>query len=237
MQLLVTRPEPEATATAGRLRALGHAAIVEPMLSIAFNAPPADLPEPALIVFTSRNGVRAFARWPQAAAWRTKIVVAAGQATAAAARDAGFGDVRQAGGDVAAVAEYVRAGIHRDGGPILYPAARDRAGALSGGLAALGYEVRTVEAYRAEAATQLSANGRGLVVAGMVGGVLVYSRRTAMAFRNVVAAEGLETAARGFHVFAISAQAADPLSGFVARVHVAVEPTEDGLLALLPPPG
>ncbi|CAN5430807.1 hypothetical protein BH10PSE14_BH10PSE14_25780 [soil metagenome] len=237
MQLLVTRPEPDATATAGRLRALGHAAIVEPMLTIAFSDPPVDLPEPALIVFTSRNGVRAFARWPQAAKWRGKMVIAAGKATAMAAREAGFGDVDAAGGDVAALAEYLRARVPLDAGPILYPAARDRADALSGGLAALGYDIRTVEAYRAEPTTRFSTSTRGLVVAGMVGGVLVYSRRTAMEFRNVVAAEGLETAARSFHAFAISAQAADPLSGFVARVHVAVEPTEDGLLDLLPPPG
>jgi uroporphyrinogen-III synthase len=237
MQLLVTRPEPDATATAGRLRALGHGAIVEPMLSISFNDPPAELPEPAQIVFTSRNGVRAFARWPDTAEWRGKMVIAVGGATATAAREAGFSDVHEAGGDVAALAEYLRARVPRGGGPILYPAARDRAGALSAGLVAPGYDIRAVEAYRAEAATRFSPHAHGLIVAGAVGGALVYSRRTAMAFRSVVAAEGLETTARAFHVFAISAQAAEPLSGFATRIHVAVEPTEDGLLALLPAPG
>ena len=69
MRLLALRPEPDASETALRLRRLGHTVRVEPMLTVEFRPEPADLPEPAAILFTSRNAVRALDRWPRTAAW------------------------------------------------------------------------------------------------------------------------------------------------------------------------
>jgi uroporphyrinogen-III synthase len=237
MHLLVTRPEPDAAATAGRLRAMGHAATVAPLLGIVFDAAPAAAPDPAAILLTSRNGLRALLRWPQAAGWHDRIVLAAGQATAAAAREAGFRDVRPGGGDGAALAALVRASLRPGAGPILYPAARDRAGGLADGLVAAGYDLNVVEAYRAEPAARLSPATKSLLVTGAIGGVLIYSRRTGEAFRSVVAADGLDAAAKDLALFAISRQAAEPLAGLGATIHVAAEPTEDSLFSLLPPAG
>ena len=82
MRLLVTRPEPDADETAARLTAMGHDVLVQPMLRIVFAPPPEDIPEPAALIATSRNGVRALAAWPAAAHWRETTLFVTGEGTA-----------------------------------------------------------------------------------------------------------------------------------------------------------
>jgi uroporphyrinogen-III synthase len=231
MHLLVTRPEPDGEDTAVRLRALGHTVTLEPMLTIALAEPPADLPEPFALVLTSRNGVRAMTAWPQSRQWRDKPLLAGGRTTADAARSAGFRDVHVGGGDAAQLAELVREILPRGRGPILYPAARDRAGALSAGLLARGYDMRTVEAYRADKVPAFSAGVRGKLERGEFDGALFYSRRTAQTFRELC----------GTHVvrlpllFALSEQIAAALVGLDGEIRVAAAPDEASLFALIAP--
>ena len=232
MRLLVTRPQPEAAETAGKLVAMGHTVTIEPLLRIVLAEPPRDLPEPAAIVVTSRNGVRALAGWPQAERWRDTPLLAAGAATAAEARAAGFRKVTAGSGDAAALAERVRQTLPPGVGPILYVAARDRAGALADALAARGHAVCTVEAYRAEKAERLRAPVLAALTAGDIDGALFYSRRTAETFRDLVAARRIRLA----HVFALSPQVAEPVAGLAADLHIASAPDETSLFKLIPPP-
>ncbi|MCR4283071.1 MAG: uroporphyrinogen-III synthase, partial [Bauldia sp.] len=113
MRLLVTRPEPDAGETAAKLRAIGHDVLVQPLLSIVFAEPPADVPTPGAILITSQNGARSLARWPQIAAWRAVPVFAAGPATARAASALGFGDVRFGARDAGSLAEVVLRSLPR----------------------------------------------------------------------------------------------------------------------------
>jgi uroporphyrinogen-III synthase len=167
MRLLVTRPEPDASETAGRLRELGHAVLVEPMMRIEFSPEPAGLAAPAAILLTSGNAVRALERWPSAAAWRRFPVFVIGRATAAQARNIGFTDVRTADRDAATLADLVRAEFDKAAGQILYPAARDRSADMAAMLA--GFMVETVEAYRGIAATSLD-EAVASAIASAVGG-------------------------------------------------------------------
>ncbi len=229
MHLLVTRPEPDAQETARRLTALGHTVTVAPLLTIVFAEPPADLPRPAALLVTSGNGVRALVRWPQSAAWRDVPVLAVGDMTAEVAREAGFHDVRVGGGDAAALAALVTV-VAQGAGPILYPAARDRSGSLADDLAADGYDVRVVEAYRAETAIRLNAPVMAALTAGEIDGALFYSRRTAEAFRDLVAKTPINLA----NAFVLSEQVAAPLAGLASAVRIASAPNEASLLALIP---
>jgi hypothetical protein len=68
------------------------------------------------------------------------------------------------------------------------------------------------------------------IAAHALDGVLLYSRRTAMAFRDFVAAADIRLA--GLTVYAISAQVAGILPELPARI--AARPDEDALLALIP---
>ena len=65
MRVLVTRPEEDAAALVAALKARGHEALVEPMLTVAPApgvTPPLDLDGVQALLFTSANGARAFAR-------------------------------------------------------------------------------------------------------------------------------------------------------------------------------
>jgi uroporphyrinogen-III synthase len=234
MRLLVTRPEPDATETAERLRARGHEVLVWPLLRIDFAEPPVDVPEPAAIILTSRNGVRALSRWPQISGWLARPVFVTGVATAALAREAGFTDVRTPAGDAAELMDFFMSEIGKDRGPILYVAARDRAGALAGGLGANGYDIRAVVAYSAEMETTLVPSVREALRSRAIDGILFYSYRTATAFRQIVEREKLVEQLAGISIFTLSGRVAGPLHGLPVEIRIAPNPNEESLLALLP---
>ncbi|MBK1970712.1 uroporphyrinogen-III synthase, partial [Brevundimonas diminuta] len=107
----VTRAEPGAARTADRLTALGFTPITAPLLTLeplpgALDAVPAPAAVAALAL-TSPNGVEAFA--PLISRFRRHPVFAVGDATAEAARAAGFADVRSASGDIHALAHLIAA--------------------------------------------------------------------------------------------------------------------------------
>jgi uroporphyrinogen-III synthase len=138
MRLLVTRPLDESQALAERLEARGHQAAIEPLLTIAPDLlAPLSLEGVQALLFTSANGVRAFAlRSPR----RDLPVYAVGPATAAAAREIGCATVESAGGDVRALAALVvtrldpaRCFMSRDGSSqATSPACLPRAASWSG---------------------------------------------------------------------------------------------------------
>ncbi len=230
MRLLVTRPEPEASASAERLRALGHSVTVAPLLAIMLNPPPRDLPEPAGLIVTSRNGVRALQTWPQAAGWRDVPLFAIGSSTAQAARAAGFGRVTAGDGEGAALAASIVAVLPASRGPVIYAAARDLSGNLAEKLEEAGTDLQMVEAYRAEPAEALGPTVRAALAEGRLDGALFYSRRTAETFRDLTAGAPVRLA----HVFALSAKVAEPLRTLRAAVHIAPKPDEASLLSLIP---
>ena len=100
MRVLVTRPEPAASATAAALAGHGHQALLAPLLATAPRLWVAPATAPKALLVTSANAVRHGGEG--LLAYRSLPVFAVGPATAAALRAAGFGDVRDGGGDVAA---------------------------------------------------------------------------------------------------------------------------------------
>ena len=144
-KIWITRAQPGADATAERVRALGHEAIVAPLLAVRPLADAqVDLAGVAALAFTSANGVRAFA---DLSGERSLRVFAVGAATAQAARSAGFKLVLSADGDVEALAEgiAVRRGELR--GAVLHPGAAEPAGDLAGALEKHGVEARRLILY------------------------------------------------------------------------------------------
>lgn len=233
MRILVTRPEPDAARTAERLRTLGHEPVIAPLLVIVPNAPPADIADPAALVLTSRNAVTALSGWPQASHWHDRPVFVTGRGTGEAARAAGFADVRSADGDADDLAARVMSEVGPEVGPILYPAARDRADTFMAKLRAAGYDIRVVEAYRADIVPAFDADVREALRSGRIDVVLLYSRRTAEAYRRAVERAGLESAVRRIRICALSHRVAEPVASLVDTVDVARHPDEDGLMALL----
>ena len=144
-RIWITRAQPGADVTAERVRALGHEAVVAPLLAVRILPDvPIDLRGVAALAFTSANGVRAFA---DASGERALKVFAVGAATAQAARAAGFKSVLSADGDVDALADGIAARRSELRGAVLHPGAAELAGDLSGALERHGVEARRLTLY------------------------------------------------------------------------------------------
>lgn len=182
-RIWITRAQPGAADTAERVRALGHEAVIGPLLAVEILPDVAvDLRGVAALAFTSANGVRAFA---DASGERGLKVFAVGAATALAARKAGFKSVLSADGDVDALAEgiAVRRGELR--GAVLHPCALEPAGDLAGSLERLGVEARRLILYET-APVQLEAEAAQAL--GLCDAVLLHSPRAAQVLAKLLKA-------------------------------------------------
>ena len=182
-RIWITRARPGADATAERVRALGHDALIAPLLAVRnFEDVQVDLAGVAALAFTSANGVRAFAA---ICAERAIRVFAVGAATAQAARVSGFKLVLSADGDVDALAEGIgqRRGELR--GAVLHPGAAEPAGDLAGALATYGVTARSLLLYET-VPVKLEAEAAGQLV--QADAVLLHSPRAAQVLAAVLKA-------------------------------------------------
>ncbi len=209
---LVTRPAEEAGPLADRLRACGIDAVVEPLLEIF----PAGRGVPALeraqaVLVTSRNGVQALAA---ATPVRDSPLLAVGDATARAARAAGFRCVVSAGGSSADLARLACARLRPGAGPLIHACGVDTAGDLAGRLSAQGFTVDRAVLYKAAPVTRLSASASELISEGGLAMALFFSPRTSSVFAGLVGGTALEACCQridGIFISAAAAAAARPL--------------------------
>jgi uroporphyrinogen-III synthase len=169
------------------------------------------------LAFTSRNAVTVFAA---IRAERNLPVYATGQATAAAARKAGFERVASADGGIAELAELIIK--QRPGVEVVWPGPLEPAGDLVALLAAGGVKASLQPIYESVAV--------GAAAPPRIDAVLVHSPKGGRAVAQVVDAD----LARTMAAFAISSAAAAPLADLpFARVAVAPRPNETALLSLI----
>ena len=214
--LLILRPQPGADETAVRAQALGLAPVVAPLFSVRPLAwePPAPEDFDA-VMLTSANaarqggdGLRSFLGLP---------CYATGEATAAAARDAGFADLRTGASDGAALLEMMAA----DGiGRAFHPCGRDRIG-----LAHDAIRLTDLAVYAAEPVRRLPPEADAALQNHAL--VLIHSPRAGRLF-----AELFQGARDSVGLAAISAAAAAALGDGWRFVAVAAEPRDAALLEL-----
>jgi uroporphyrinogen-III synthase len=218
LRVAITRAQPEADRTAERVRARGAEAIVAPLLTIAPCAYDTNTEGAQAIIFTSTNGVRAF---PDVRGARERIVLTVGDATAEAAREAGFSDVRSADGDVNALAELAKRALDPAKGKLIHIAGDHVAGDLSGELRAAGFNIERRLAYASVAAMALPA-----ALLEPLDIVLFHSARAAETFVALGAPNASQLTAASLS--AAVAQAAGKTSW--KRIIIAPYPREDDLL-------
>jgi uroporphyrinogen-III synthase len=162
-RIWITRTQPGADATAERVRAMGHEAVIAPLLAVrAVEDVSIDLKGVGALAFTSANGVRAFT---ELCGERELRVFAVGAATAQAARNAGFLTVLSADGDVEALAEGIASRKGQLRGAVLHPGAAEPAGDLVGALQKLGVGARQVILYETGPVKLSEAQAKSLVQA------------------------------------------------------------------------
>lgn len=152
LRVAITRAQPEASRTAERVRARGAEAIVAPLLTIVPCGYDTNTESAQAIIFTSTNGVRAF---PDAQGARNRTVLTVGDATADAAREAGFADVRSADGNMSALVALAKRELNPANGSLIHIAGDHVAGDLVGDLRAVGFSVERRLAYASVAAFAL----------------------------------------------------------------------------------
>jgi uroporphyrinogen-III synthase len=215
MRVLVLRPEPGAGETAARARALGLTPVVAPLFAV--RPLPWAAPEPAgfdAVMLTSASaarqgsdGLTPFKRLP---------CYAVGEATAAAAEEAGFADIRIGADDGAALllmmaADGVARAFHACGEDHL----------------ALGHPdiaIERVAVYAAEAAGALPRQAEAAFAEGAV--ALLHSPRAARLLAALTAARGR------IAIAAISARTGRAAGEGWRSVSIAPRPRDEALLEL-----
>ncbi len=179
MRVLVTRAEPDASSFAELCRAHGLTPILAPLMNIDIYEQPVDLADVSALAFTSANGVRAFAANEGS---RRLPIFAVGEVTAKAARDAGFYNIRPAGGDVESLTDCIASERELSPGALLHLAGEDRAGDLVTMLAARGIKARRQTLYKAQAINVLPVGVSALLKADPPEWASFFSPRTAKLF-------------------------------------------------------
>lgn len=232
MRVLVTRPEPDAAATAARLEAAGHTAICDPLLIIEPLASELSVDPCHAVVLTSVNGARALALHPELPALQMLPLYTVGRRTAAVA-PAGFRDVRVAGGNGEALVALLRQDIS-PGSRLLHVCGEDRAVDLEAELGGNSISVDLLVVYRARAAGLLSPGTIAALRGRQIDAAFHFSPRTAATLVALAGAAGLVSDCARIEHLCFSTNVAAPLAAAGWPTRIADEPTEDGLFALLP---
>ncbi len=227
--LFLTRPEADSARFAQAARAAGWRGevLIAPMLRIALDPPPQRVLQTArTLIVTSQHGVAALVAATEARDWPIWCV---GPRTAEAARDAGFADIHEGGGDARALLAALLAAAPQT--PLLHLRGRHAAMNIASELRAAGLRALSHVVY-AQIARPLSAEARARLAQGGDLVMPVFSPRSAQVLARALRREPL-SAAR-LHLVAISAAAREAATGPVwASQQVAERPDAPGMLAAL----
>jgi len=228
MQVLVTRAKEDAERTAQKLSALGHEALIAPMLRVVPTEDEMPTGTYEAIVVTSAHAAQALSpHVPNNAA-----IFAVGERTAATLQAAGFTAVTAGEGDAASLARLVRDRL-RPPLTLLHVAGRHHKEEPASSLRAAGFKVLTWEAYEARAAEALTEAAQEALRTGKIGAVLHYSRRSADLFVRLAGKAALQAAFLRCPHLCLSLDVAMPLEAAGAATLVADRPNEDALLRLV----
>ena len=229
LPVIITRSEPGASRTAISIEAPDFLPLVSPVIRLraALPASGQSLARAQNLIFTSANGVRYFT---DVADRRDHSVWCVGEATAEAARQAGFTDIRTGPDNAEGLARHIRKTASPDQGGFLHIANRAAGGGLAGRLQQAGFAARVMALYESVAADDLTPEALAVLARGEKCAVMVHSARGADAFCKLAGGQNLSHAA----LVAISAAAASPLAntGFGA-ILTAEHPGREGLMLAL----
>lgn len=224
-KLIITRPETDSLALAGKLRDCGHEVIIAPLLEIKARSGvriPAQKFQAVLI--TSANGLRCLV-----GPIDTSLpVISLGEQSAAAARLRGFSSVDIKGGNAHALAHYVATNLSPEDGALLYISGAVTSGNLEGRLADEGFCVTRIITY--DAVGLRIDRLRHEITPGLA--VLLYSQRTAQLWIAEISRLKLDAIAAKIRHLCLSQQVAAALPPEFPAM-AAATPDEPGMMALL----
>jgi len=230
---LITRPQEDSTDVAIALTRRGVTPMLAPMMRIDYLPEEIDAGVAAAqaVLFTSRNGVRAFCR---ATGLRNLPVYAVGDSTADLARENGFSEVHSAGGDSADLARLVQDCLTAEDGPLFHAAGVTITAGLAETLTAAGYAVDRRSLYDAKPVSDLSDETADVIRDGETDYVLLFSPRTARIFLNLAREADLIGTCKNLTAICLSDAVASELNRLDWKeIAVASEPTVVSLIAVI----
>ena len=223
--VLITRPAPDGERFADQVRAqLGCKVpiMLSPLIRIETCGDLTDLSDVAHLIFTSRNGVAAYAK---ATERRDIPSVTVGDATAEAARQAGLQAISCRGNSADLIAFIID---RRLADPFLHVRGEHATGEILGALNAAGLRAREKILYR-QKSEQLCNGARGLLSREIPVVLPLFSPRSAqLLFSQTAIAAPLFVAALSRNV------AGEVPEGAARKVTVAERPDTASILAILP---
>lgn len=226
-RVLLTRPRAQSESFAALIAEDGWDLVIWPVIDIRpllKSAP--DFTGIEALIFTSARAVEALAPFPlpQLPAW------CVGPATAQSAREAGFTEVIEAGGDAARLIATLR---EEKPGRALHVRGRDRAADVVGALRESGLEAEELIAYAAEPGGPPAPETDRLIRSKAIDVAMFFSPRTSRLFIEA-APQSWREAFSGMTAIAISEAAAAPLSGAGFRkIMVTEQPDGKAMRAIL----
>ncbi|WP_349436191.1 uroporphyrinogen-III synthase [Pararhizobium sp. A13] len=236
MRVLVTRPQPSAAATAARLEALGHEAIVLPMMEAGYQPQAAldvlPLPHSAIAV-TSAEAFRALSAISDRLAPHLQTpVFCVGAATADAARQLGFQSIIAGPGTGAGLAQLIADTARSLEDGLVYLAGLPRSPGFETALREAGIRCHVADVYRMSPIAHAPETVENLLASRKPEAVLFYSHETA---RHFFALNALapKTAFHDMRLLCLSEHVADAVPRGIGHIAIAAEPNEKSLFALL----
>jgi uroporphyrinogen-III synthase len=235
MHLLLTRPLADDDPLPELLRARGHTVTQDPLLRIEPLQPVAvDASGIQAVVVTSSNALRGQETSGLLAPLTDLPLFAVGRATAAAARQLGFADIRTGDGEAADLVSSLTTALNTSKGAVLYLRGLDVAFDLTTPLQAAGFDVRSCVVYRAVAAKAFAPETIAGIARGSIQGVVLMSPRTAETYAELAVSAGIAGELPYLVHYCLSSRVAEPLQDLVdIPVRVPMRPELQELVALI----
>lgn len=235
MRVLVTRPEPDATALKDHLTARGHEVVIEPLLRIdMLPIDPEDFLDIQAFIATSRNGVRALAASEAFETMREVPIFTVGPGTAAEARSAGMSNVMAGPRSARELVPIIEQVAEVNAGPLVHLAGDKLAFDLGAELVRLGFHVLQPVVYHSIASSGLSEPTVHRIGEGTLDTVILLSPQTAAIYARLVRQHGLEEASGRLTHICLSDAVATGLSALpVPLKAIAKEPNLEQILGLV----
>ncbi|MCZ4091180.1 uroporphyrinogen-III synthase [Sinorhizobium psoraleae] len=237
MRVLVTRPRPTAERTALKLEAMGHEAILLPLMQaehLVTALASALKQRHSAIALTSAEATRVLAALGRALEPHLATpLFCVGEATGRAAVALGFTDIHVGPGTGEGLADKIAIVFGAEPPePLLYLAGSPRSDGLERTLRWRSIDHRTVECYRMRPIAHHPAVLSDLLVAGQFDAVLLYSRENVRQLAALLSESNLSAAAFSKRYLCLSTSMKDALPPDAAA-EVAAMPDEEHLLRLL----
>lgn len=217
----VTRTLPGADKTGKLLRDMGHEAVIAPLLKLTPpDILPPRVPDEAVLIVTSKNGLHALSKRTEKRHWS---VITVGDATALEAESLGFSDVISASGTSQDIAELIKTNFSDDPRSMVHISGEHVRGHITEELTDAGFNAARHIYYRSEPVTRMP----DIDIAALTH-VLIFSPMAAEALRALASRLPNVTA------ISISREADAPLTGLEFRERlIAVKPVQNAMLTML----